>query len=133
MAEMLSLDPDLVAFILAHELIQNRWVDSKHKVTPEGERLLSGRLDRDSNLTLQYAFRDSLFGSWIPRVSKDLPDISPIEGGGWKVSGFPSQPGRRRGHQAICPASERKGRPGEQVGGAERVAYLSAGQGKCSR
>lgn len=100
MAEMLSLDPDLVAFILAHELIQNRWVDSKHKVTPEGERLLSGRLDRDSNLTLQYAFRDSLFGSWIPRVSKDLPDISPIEGGGGK---FPAFRASREGGGVIKP------------------------------
>lgn len=99
-AEMLSLDPDLVAFILAQELMPNGWVDANLKVTRAGERLLSGRVDSESNLTLQYAFRDSLFGNWIPRVSGDLPDLSPIEGGGGK---FPVFRASREGGGFIKP------------------------------
>ncbi|SIR51263.1 hypothetical protein SAMN05880557_112107 [Pseudacidovorax sp. RU35E] len=79
MAELLCLDENLIAFILAQELLPNGWVDEHSRVTPAGQDLLSGGLDGKGMVTLQYAFRDGVFGQWLPRVSQDLPDIRPAD------------------------------------------------------
>lgn len=79
MAKLLCLDENLIAFIIAHEIMPNGWVDEQVRVTEAGEELLSGGMDRQGTLTLQYAYRDGVFGKWLPRVSGDLPDITPLE------------------------------------------------------
>jgi len=99
-AKLLCLDESLIAFILAHEIMPNQWVDGQFKVTPAGERLLSGGIDTQGKLTLQYAYRDSVFGHWLPRVSRDLPDINPLELGPQK---FPTFRNSREGGGEIRP------------------------------
>ena len=81
LACLLELAPELVAFIIAKELQPMRFVDSRQHVTPEGVKLLKGETGRESRLTLQYAFQDAVFGQWIPRVSTNLPEVVPREGG----------------------------------------------------
>jgi hypothetical protein len=80
LADMLSLERDLVAFILAKELQPRGLVDAQIRITERGESLLTGKSDDQSRLSEHYAFRDSLFGSWLPRVCTELPDIYPLEG-----------------------------------------------------
>lgn len=100
LAGMLSLESDLVSFILEQELQPNAWVDDQLRITPLGEMLLTGKSDNQSHLSVQYAFRDSLFGNWLPRVCTELPDIYPLEGG---TSKFPSFPGSRNDGGSIKP------------------------------
>ena len=100
MAKLLCLDESLIAFILAQEIMPNGWVDGQFKVTPAGENLLSGGIDSQGKPTLQYAYRDGVFGHWLPRVSRDLPDINPLEMGGQK---FPAFRNSREGGGEIRP------------------------------
>src|SRR5690606_26523376 len=88
MAKLLCLDENLIAFILAQEIMPNGWVDGQFKVTPAGEDLLSGEIDSHGVPTLQYAYRDGTCGQWLPRVSRDLPDINPLEMGAQKFPAF---------------------------------------------
>ena len=81
LASLLELAPELVAFIIAKELQQMRFVDSRQYVTPEGVKLLKGETGREPRLTLQYAFQDAVFGQWLPRLSTNLPEVMPREGG----------------------------------------------------
>lgn len=81
LAGLLELAPELVAYIIAKELQSMRFVDSLQYVTPEGVKLLKGETGREPRLTLQYAFQDAVFGQWLPRLSKNLPEVMPREGG----------------------------------------------------
>jgi hypothetical protein len=100
LAKLLCLDENLIAFIIAHEIMPNGWVDEQVRVTPAGEELLSGGMDRRGTLTLQYAYRDGVFGKWLPRVSRDLPDIIPLEMGAQR---FPVFRNSREGGGEIRP------------------------------
>lgn len=100
MAKLLCLDENLIAFILAQEIMPNGWVDGRFKVTPAGEDLLSGGIDSQGQLTLQYAYRDGVFGHWLPRVSRDLPDINPLAMGAHR---FPVFRNSREGGGEIRP------------------------------
>jgi hypothetical protein len=81
LAGLLELAPELVAYIIAKELQPMRFVDSQQHVTPEGVKLLKGETGREPRLTLQYAFQDAVFGQWLPRLSTNLPEVMPREGG----------------------------------------------------
>lgn len=81
LASLLELAPELVAFIIAKELQQMRFVDSRQHVTPEGVKLLKGETGGEPRLTVQYAFQDAVFGQWLPRLSTNLPEAIPREGG----------------------------------------------------
>ncbi|WP_213956743.1 MULTISPECIES: hypothetical protein [unclassified Variovorax] len=100
MAKLLCLDENLIAFIIAQEIMPNGWVDAQFKITPAGEDLLSSGIDGQGALTLQYAYRDGVFGHWLPRVSRDLPDINPLEMGAKK---FPAFRNSREGGGEIRP------------------------------
>ena len=80
-ASLLELEPELVAFIIAKELQPMRYVDSKQCVTPEGVKLLKGDSVREPRMSMQYAFQDAVFGQWLPRLSTNLPEVMPLEGG----------------------------------------------------
>jgi len=79
-AQMLELDPDLVAYVLAQELEPFGFVDHAGRVTPEGQRMLTGEAGRAPRLSQQYAFQDAWSGNWLPRVSRELPEILPRDG-----------------------------------------------------
>lgn len=80
-AQLLELDPELVAYILAHELQPLGFVDDAVQVTPTGLRTLVGEAEREPRLSQQFAFQDAWSGDWLPRVSRELPEVLPREGG----------------------------------------------------
>jgi hypothetical protein len=81
LANLLELEPELVAFIIAKELQPMRYVDSRQYVSPEGVKLLKGESEREPRMSMQYAFQDAVFGQWLPRLSTNLPEVIPREGG----------------------------------------------------
>ena len=64
-AQMLELDPDLVAYVLAQELEPFGFVDHAGRVTPEGQRMLTGEAGRAPRLSQQYAFQDAWSGKLV--------------------------------------------------------------------
>lgn len=85
-AQMLELDPELVAYVLIQELQPMGFVNDMGRVTSNGMQILQGEAGRESRLSQQYVFQDAWSGSWLPRVSRELPEVLPREGG---ASGFP--------------------------------------------
>ncbi|NML48032.1 hypothetical protein HHL11_30065 [Ramlibacter sp. G-1-2-2] len=88
LAKLLGLEESLITFVLAHEIMPAGWVDGQFRLTPAGEDLLSGGIDTQGAPSLQYAYRDSVFGRWLPRVSRDLPDVYPLEMGAQRFPAF---------------------------------------------
>ena len=80
-AQMLELDPELVAYVLVQELQPLGFVDDVGRVTSNGLQMLQGEAGREPRLSLQYAFQDAWSGRWLPRVSRELPEVLPREGG----------------------------------------------------
>lgn len=75
MAELLALDRELVAFIIATQLVPNGWMNSSGAVTPQGERVLEEDREASEEVRVGYAFQEALFGQWLPRIAENLPDI----------------------------------------------------------
>lgn len=80
MALLLALDKDLAAFIIAQELQPRGWLDQRLNITEKGKNALAGEADSDMPPQAMYAFRDSLTGQWLPRLSEGLPSIHPVPG-----------------------------------------------------
>lgn len=80
-AQMLELDPELVAYVMVQELQPQGFVDDVGRVTSNGLQMLQGEAEREPRLSLQYAFQDAWSGRWLPRVSRELPEVLPREGG----------------------------------------------------
>ncbi|MNF62852.1 hypothetical protein D3C84_445380 [compost metagenome] len=87
MAELLGLDRELVAFIIATQLIPNGWMTTLDAVTPQGERALEDAQDAAEDVRMGYAYQDAISGNWLPRFSEELPEIEAkhIDGGGYPV------------------------------------------------
>lgn len=77
MAELLGLDQELVAFIIASQLIPNGWMTNLAAITSKGERVLDDALDDSEEVRMGYAYQDSISGSWLPRFTEDLAEIEP--------------------------------------------------------
>lgn len=78
LAELMAIDRELVLFIIASQLQPNGWLDRRHKLTSDGERLLDEAEDRRLNLRVGYAFQDAIGGKLLPRFSTMLPEIQPV-------------------------------------------------------
>lgn len=77
LARLLALDPELVRYIIATELQPNGWLNTRMKLTPDGEKLLDVADDRRLNLKVGYAFQDAVTGAWLPRFASKLAEIRP--------------------------------------------------------
>jgi hypothetical protein len=75
MAELLGLDQELVAFIIATQLIPNGWMTTLGVVTPQGERVLEEAQDASEEVRMGYAYQDAISGNWLPRFTEELPEI----------------------------------------------------------
>lgn len=75
MAELLGLDRELVAFIIATQLIPNGWMTALGAVTPRGERVLEEAQDASEEIRMGYAYQDAISGNWLPRFTEKLPEI----------------------------------------------------------
>ncbi|MDO4231364.1 MAG: hypothetical protein Q4D19_04455 [Lautropia sp.] len=88
MAELLCLDKNLIAFIIANQLIPDGLMTSRGVLTQKGEDLLCGMSDsREERHRLGYAYQDGVTGEWLPRLSDDLNEIEPerLSDGGFPV------------------------------------------------
>ena len=75
MAELLGLDRELVAFIIATQLIPNGWMTTLGAVTAQGERVLEEAQDASEEVRMGYAYQDAISGNWMPRFTEELPEI----------------------------------------------------------
>ncbi|HOZ92691.1 MAG TPA: hypothetical protein PK242_01290 [Ottowia sp.] len=75
MAELLGLDRELVAFIIATQLIPNGWMTTSGSVTSQGERVLEEAQDASEEVRMGYAYQDAISGNWLPRFTEELPEI----------------------------------------------------------
>lgn len=75
MAQLLGLDRELVAFIIATQLIPNGWMTTLGAVTPQGERVLEEAQDASEEVRMGYAYQDAITGNWLPRFTEELPEI----------------------------------------------------------
>ena len=75
MAELLGLDRELVAFIIATQLIPNGWMTTLGSVTSQGERVLEEAQDASEEVRMGYAYQDAISGNWLPRFTEELPEI----------------------------------------------------------
>jgi hypothetical protein len=75
MAELLVLDQELVAFIIATQLIPNGWMTTLGALTPKGERVLEEAQDASEEVRMGYAYQDAISGNWLPRFTEELPEI----------------------------------------------------------
>ena len=87
MAELLCLDSELVAFIIATQLIPNGWMTTLGAVTDRGESVLEAAEDASEEVRMGYAYQDGTTGNWIPRFTEELPEIEPkrIDANGFPV------------------------------------------------
>lgn len=74
-AELLGLDRELVAFIIATQLIPNGWMTTLGSVTSKGERVLEEAQDASEEVRMGYAYQDAISGNWLPRFTEELPEI----------------------------------------------------------
>jgi hypothetical protein len=75
MAELLGLDRELVAFIIATQLIPKGWMTTLGAVTLQGERVLEDAQDASEEIRMGYAYQDAISGNWLPRFTEALPEI----------------------------------------------------------
>ncbi len=75
MAELLGLNRELVAFIIATQLIPNGWMTTLGAVTPQGERVLEEAQDASEEVRMGYAYQDAISGNWLPRFTEELREI----------------------------------------------------------
>lgn len=78
-ASLLNLDPQLIAFIIATQLIPNQWMDEQGSITVTGEKVLDEAQDIREEVRVGYAYQDAISGRWFPRFSDNLPEIEAIE------------------------------------------------------
>jgi hypothetical protein len=87
MAELLGLDRELVAFIIATQLMPNGWMTTLGAVTPQGERVLDEAQDASEEVRMGYAYQDAISGNYLPRFTEELPEIEAerVDKGGYPI------------------------------------------------
>ena len=76
-AEWLGIEEDMVAYIIAGQLIPNGWMGADGALTTAGRRLLEKDVDARNDLTTAYVFQDALSDQWWPRVAQELAYVEP--------------------------------------------------------
>lgn len=74
-ARYLGLDSELVAYIMAAQLIPNGWMNDKGYLTPAGEKILDETEQLSTELQMGYAYQDAISGHWLPRFTNELNEI----------------------------------------------------------
>ena len=77
MAELLGLHHELVAFIIATQLIPNGWMTELGAITSKGEKVLEEVQGASDKVRMGYAYQDAISGDWLPRFTTELPEIEP--------------------------------------------------------
>jgi hypothetical protein len=75
MAELLGLDQELIAFIIATQLIPDGLMTDAWAITLKGERALEEDQDANEEFRMGYAYQDAISGNLLPRFTEELSEI----------------------------------------------------------
>lgn len=76
-AQWMGIEEEMVAYIIASQLIPNGWLNNQGVLTEEGLVLLNKDRDLKTDLTFAYVFQDAITGKYWPRVSQELLIVEP--------------------------------------------------------
>ncbi|MDE1239225.1 hypothetical protein [Vibrio aestuarianus] len=74
-AEWLSLEREMVLYILTTTMQPNGWLDKKFKITEEGRKVLDS--ETEPEMTTASVFQCALTGQWFPRIAYETSEIEP--------------------------------------------------------
>ncbi|MDE1339813.1 hypothetical protein [Vibrio aestuarianus] len=74
-AEWLSLEKEMVLYILATTMQPNGWLDKNFKITEEGRKVLDS--ETEPEMTTASVFQCALTGQWFPRIAYETSEIEP--------------------------------------------------------
>ena len=74
-AEWLSLEKEMVLYILTATMQPNGWLDKNFKITEEGRKILDS--ETEPEMTTASVFQCALTGQWFPRIAYESSEIKP--------------------------------------------------------
>ena len=74
-AEWLSLEKEMVLYILTATMQPNGWLDKNFKITKEGRKFLDS--ETEPEMTTATVFQCAITGQWFPRIAYDSSEIKP--------------------------------------------------------
>ncbi|NDW20387.1 hypothetical protein [Alteromonas hispanica] len=74
-AEWLSLEKEMVLYILTATMQPNGWLDKNFKITKEGQKFLDS--ETEPEMTTATVFQCAITGQWFPRIAYDSSEIKP--------------------------------------------------------
>ncbi|EJL6360352.1 hypothetical protein [Vibrio cholerae] len=74
-AEWLSLEKEMVLYILTATMQPNGWLDKNFKITEEGRKVLDS--ETEPEMTTASVFQCALTGQWFPRIAYETKEIEP--------------------------------------------------------
>ncbi|MGF1901112.1 hypothetical protein [Aliivibrio sifiae] len=74
-AEWLSLEKEMVLYILTATMQPNGWLDKNFKITEEGRKILDS--ETEPEMTTALVFQCALTGQWFPRIAYESSEIKP--------------------------------------------------------
>ncbi len=74
-AEWLSLEKEMVLYILTATMQPNGWLDKNFKITEEGRKLLDS--EAEPEMTSASVFQCALTGEWFPRIAYKFSEVKP--------------------------------------------------------
>jgi hypothetical protein len=75
-AEWLSLEEDMVSYILTATMQPNGWLDKNFKITAEGIKLLDS--EEITEMTSALIFQCAVTGKWLPRIAYQFTEVQPV-------------------------------------------------------
>ncbi len=75
-AEWLSLEEDMVSYILTATMQPNGWLDKNFKITADGIKLLDS--EEITEMTSALIFQCAVTGKWLPRIAYQFTEEQPV-------------------------------------------------------
>jgi hypothetical protein len=75
-AEWLSLEEDMVSYILTATMQPSGWLDKNFKITADGIKLLDS--EEINEMTSALIFQCAVTGKWLPRIAYQFTEVQPI-------------------------------------------------------
>lgn len=79
-AEWLSLEKEMVLYILTATMQPNGWIDKNYKITEEGRKILDS--ETEPEMTTAQVFQCALTGEWLPRIAYEPSEVKPEKDSG---------------------------------------------------
>jgi hypothetical protein len=75
-AQWLSLEDDMVSYILTATMQPNGWLDKNFKITADGIKLLDS--EEIAEMTSALIFQCAVTGKWLPRIAYQFTEVQPV-------------------------------------------------------